>query len=135
MTPKQAPGSRPGDHGRPRAAHSTLSPIQLEQLRTALDAKKKELLRACEEHEAEAQESEAVEGDAADLAEGVIEDRQRAALDEHDRSILGEVERALAKMHAGTYGVSEKSGRPIPFARLRALPWTRYDLEDAGGKP
>ncbi len=36
-----------------------------------------------------------------------------------------EVERALAKLQDGRYGVSEKSGAPIPYARLAAVPWAR----------
>jgi DnaK suppressor protein len=33
-----------------------------------------------------------------------------------------EIERALAKIEAGTYGICEKCGQPIPKLRLRALP-------------
>lgn len=66
-----------------------------------------------------------------DLAEGVVADRDRTALEEHDRALLGEVEHALAKLDAGTFGTSEASGRPIPFARLRAIPWARYDVGEA----
>jgi DnaK suppressor protein len=129
MSHKQV-SSQPTDRSKTAAL---LSPKQLEQLRGALGAKKAELLSACEEHAEEAAEAEVMPGDVVDLAEGVIEDRQRAALDEHDRALLAEVERALEKIDAGTYGVSEKSGRPIPFARLSVLPWTRYDVEDAAG--
>ena len=45
----------------------------------------------------------------------------------HDR--LADVEHALARLDAGTYGVCEECGRPIPLARLKILPWARYDVE------
>lgn len=39
---------------------------------------------------------------------------------------LAEVQAALARMRDGTYGICEITGEPIPEARLKALPWTRY---------
>src|SRR5204862_417786 len=39
-------------------------------------------------------------------------------------------ERALAKMDRGAYGTSEASGDPIPYARLRAVPWARVDADE-----
>lgn len=41
---------------------------------------------------------------------------------------LAEVERALAKFATGDYGICEQCGNPIPLARLRVLPWARYDV-------
>ena len=35
------------------------------------------------------------------------------------------VELALAKFANGQYGVSEKTGDPIPYERLVAVPWAR----------
>ena len=35
---------------------------------------------------------------------------------------LRAVEQALARIEAGTYGVSSISGKPIPIERLRAMP-------------
>jgi DnaK suppressor protein len=40
----------------------------------------------------------------------------------HDIERLARVERALAKIEAGTYGVSDLSGLPIPRDRLEAVP-------------
>src|SRR5208337_4771301 len=97
---------------RKHAAHAkpALAGAQLDQLRRALETRKAQLLRAHEDREEEATELEAEAGDVADVAEGVIEDRQRALLDEHDRALLGEIAHALAKIAAGTYGISEASG-------------------------
>jgi DnaK suppressor protein len=40
------------------------------------------------------------------------------------RSNLHDVERALAKLHAGAYGICERCGSPIATDRLEAIPWT-----------
>jgi DnaK suppressor protein len=42
---------------------------------------------------------------------------------------LGEVEHALTKFESGDYGICESCGKPIPLARLRVIPWARYDVE------
>jgi RNA polymerase-binding transcription factor DksA len=48
-----------------------------------------------------------------------------------DQDALYEVEAAMRRILDGTYGVCEQSGRPIPAARLKALPWTRFRKEVA----
>ncbi len=47
-----------------------------------------------------------------------------------ERALLAEVERALAKIDEGRYGVSERSGTPIPYERLRAMPWARDAIDE-----
>jgi DnaK suppressor protein len=42
------------------------------------------------------------------------------------RTLLADVERALAKLATGRYGLSERSGEPIGYARLQAVPWARH---------
>ena len=42
---------------------------------------------------------------------------------------LAEVNHALAKIKNGTYGICEKSGKPIPEARLKVEPHARCTLE------
>ena len=43
---------------------------------------------------------------------------------------LTDIERALQKIDAGTYGVSESSGAPIPIERLEAAPEALYTLAE-----
>ena len=51
-------------------------------------------------------------------------DRERdLALSAQARAAVEEIDRALAKMDAGTYGICERCGNPIPKARLKALPY------------
>lgn len=42
---------------------------------------------------------------------------------------LGEVVRALGKLENGTYGLCDCCGKPIPPARLEALPQTTYCID------
>ena len=44
---------------------------------------------------------------------------------------LAEIEHALEKMDAGTYGLCEADGEPIPEGRLEAMPATRFCIDHA----
>lgn len=46
-----------------------------------------------------------------------------------DQDTLYEVDEALKRIKNGTFGVCELTGRPIPKARLEAIPWTRFTIE------
>jgi DnaK suppressor protein len=46
-----------------------------------------------------------------------------------EQDSLYEIDEALKRLEAGTYGICEMSGKPIPHARLEALPFTRYTVE------
>ena len=52
-----------------------------------------------------------------------VERERDLALSAQAREAVVEIDRALAKMDAGTYGVCERCGNPIPKARLKALPY------------
>lgn len=70
------------------------------------------------------------EPDEADMAEQIIEQDDALRTVAFDKPLLSEVEHALAKLEAGTYGVSELSGKPIPLDRLEAVPWARRTLQE-----
>lgn len=46
-----------------------------------------------------------------------------------EQDSLYEIDQALKRVETGTYGICEMSGKPIPHARLEALPFTRYTVE------
>jgi DnaK suppressor protein len=52
-----------------------------------------------------------------------VERERDLALSAQARAAVDEIDRALAKMDAGTYGVCERCGNPIPKVRLKALPY------------
>ncbi len=46
-----------------------------------------------------------------------------------EQNALYEIEQALNRIRNGNYGTCELTGKPIPRARLDALPWTRFTVE------
>jgi DnaK suppressor protein len=46
-----------------------------------------------------------------------------------EQDALYEIEEALKRVDAGTYGICEMSGKPIPQARLDAIPFARFTVE------
>nr|WP_285851126.1 TraR/DksA C4-type zinc finger protein [Bacillus altitudinis] len=50
-------------------------------------------------------------------------------LDQVDDQIEGEIDAALKRMEDGTYGICEKTGKDIPYDRLKAVPYTRYSID------
>ena len=46
-----------------------------------------------------------------------------------DDNAIEEVDSAIERILEGTYGICEKTGKPIPLARLRVVPWTRFTRE------
>ncbi|WEM45805.1 hypothetical protein PTW35_22300 (plasmid) [Photobacterium sp. DA100] len=68
-----------------------------------------------------------------DVAEAanIREEADRAmGLVEQYTETLSYIERALLHMEHGTYGVSDKTGNPIPFERLKIIPWTSTCADD-----
>ncbi len=51
------------------------------------------------------------------------------SLRRNDEATLPEVEHALQRMQRGTYGVCERCGREIDFARLKAKPHARLCMD------
>lgn len=64
--------------------------------------------------------------DAADSASEEFEHEFSAVLWSSEQSALTEVDDALERIRHGRYGICEVTGKPIPSARLRTVPWTRY---------
>ncbi len=81
------------------------------------------------------------EGDAQNPAgdfnnESLYEDELAAGREQDLQRRLEAVERAEERLAAGTYGLSTRSGEPIPDGRLEAEPTAELTVEEAhGGKP
>ena len=56
-----------------------------------------------------------------ELDEGLAEGAQQT---------LGDIDAALKRIEDGTYGICEICGKSIGEDRLRAIPWTRYCIDD-----
>ena len=46
-----------------------------------------------------------------------------------DQDAIYEIDEALKRLERGSYGVCELTGKPIPKARLDAIPWARFTVE------
>jgi RNA polymerase-binding transcription factor DksA len=46
-----------------------------------------------------------------------------------DQDAIYEIEEALRRIEKNSYGICELTGKPIPRARLDAIPWTRFTVE------
>ena len=46
-----------------------------------------------------------------------------------DQDAIYEIEEALKRIEKDTYGICELTGKPIPKARLEAIPWTRFTVQ------
>ena len=107
-------------------AASTLTNVQLKTLRTRLEEERAKLMGVLQESPTTADERTEFE----EAAQRETERTQQSGIAERERALLAEVERALGKLDAGRYGVSEKTGEPIPYERLLALPWARDDADE-----
>jgi DnaK suppressor protein len=52
-----------------------------------------------------------------------VERERDLALSAQALAAVEDIDRALAKIDAGTYGICERCGQPIPKERLKALPY------------
>ncbi|MGV2621686.1 TraR/DksA C4-type zinc finger protein [Halobacillus sp. ACCC02827] len=65
-----------------------------------------------------------------DLGTDQFERSKEQTFYEQAREKLMDAEDALQRMEEGTYGKSEKSGKPIPEERLEVMPAARYTIEE-----
>lgn len=103
-----------------------LTPREVRHFRGKLVAERKAIearLAARSRDEQETVRDESGVGDSVDEA-FLLYDRETDIDDNDlDRSTLVQIDRALRRLDAGTYGVSEVSGKPIPKERLEAVPY------------
>ena len=113
-------------------AASGLTAEELRTLRERLEKLRVEILARIEREQAVAVEGEQL-SEPMDAAEQTREQDDAVLFTHRDRALLREVEHALAKFDTGRYGLSERSGDPIGFRRLEAVPWARVAADEAEG--
>ena len=104
-----------------------MSDLDLTAVRAALHVERARLLADVEETiQAPGQMTY---GSQAAAASQVFEQQRDLAL--RDRAIqqLALVDAALARLDEGTFGACLRCGRPIPDARLEALPWAAHCID------
>jgi RNA polymerase-binding transcription factor DksA len=108
-----------------------MSKLSVAKIEALLRAEK---ARLDEEHARLAERGGQGRGDRAELADYDVNHPADAGTElferEKDMALVGNIdglvvriEAALAKIHAGTYGICERCGQRIPDARLKAAPY------------
>ncbi len=114
--------------------------IDLDHFREALLKQKEQLERTIAHHDiggaSQTEEtgelsSPGADNHLADTASETFERELDEGLEEDAVRQLREVEEALARIADGTYGTCTACGKPIGEARLEAVPWTAYCIDDA----
>ena len=101
---------------------------QLAELRRSLTEKRASLVHREGPRTSDTRGGQA---DPMDAATDATDDDERVLLSQHERALVREIDDALGRIEANTYGVSERSGEPIGYARLRAVPWARLTVQEA----
>jgi len=107
-----------------------LTVMQIEDLRARLLTERARLKGGGESVLASVRDTEREVGDEMDAAETSRIQGDATIRTEQERELLAEIERALGRIEAGTYGVSELTGEPIEYARLAAVPWARFTASE-----
>ena len=118
-----------------KLAKSTLTRLQLRLVdeRARLEAMIEEFDRQREQSRlAETGSEHNADPDNADGGSLAFEMEMDLSIEQNSKELLEKVNRALKRMDAGTYGDCEVSGKPIPLARLEALPYATTTVENAG---
>jgi len=66
----------------------------------------------------------------ADYATELFDEELEQGLEAQLGDELAAIERAERRLEEGTYGRSVESGKPIPDARLEAIPWAERTVEE-----
>jgi RNA polymerase-binding protein DksA len=117
-----------------------LAKSTLTRLRTRLVEEQARLEAMIEEFDRQREQSRLAETssehnadpDNADGGSLAFEMEMDLSIEQNAKELLEKVTRALRRMDEGTYGVCEVSGKPIPLARLEALPYASTTVENAG---
>ncbi len=97
----------------------------LQRYKRLLLAKRQELSSSALEASAPVPAAGGWRGDLMDQASADVEAELQIRLHQTDGRLARAIEEALVRIGEGTYGICEACMRPIPKARLNAVPWTR----------
>ncbi|GEJ58691.1 TraR/DksA family transcriptional regulator [Anaeromyxobacter diazotrophicus] len=111
-----------------KTQQSVLTQAQLEALRRKLQEERRRVLSVLQQPLSSAPTDEPRELE--ETAQRASELEGELEVDAPETALLAEIDRALGKMDAGKYGLSERTGAPIPYERLIALPWARHGADE-----
>jgi DnaK suppressor protein len=104
--------------------------MNLEHYRQLLTARERDLTSDIQRQDANIAEAQDEVGDPEDLAVADQNKSTAIELSTNAADNLAMVREALTRMDEGVYGKCVACGRDIGEARLNAVPWTPYCIED-----
>lgn len=94
------------------------------RLRRELEAERAELIQTISHYEVVSRQKKPGLGNhMADDGTEAFDQAAGLSLHRNEQVLLEQVERALARMDKGTYGICDRCGQEIDFARLKAIPY------------
>lgn len=116
-------------------AHDQLTNEKADSFKKQLLEMKKETLKLMENNQSNGpndaiQELADYDNHPADMGTEQFEQERDAGLKLVRKDRLQDINDALEKIEQGTYGLSEKSGKPIPLERLEVQPTARNLVEE-----
>jgi len=105
-----------------------LDAARLERLKKELLEEKEKILARMAHRRESPKENIGLGNHMADDATEAFEQEKWLSLEKQERDTLAKIEKALRKMDEGTYGICERCGGPIDYARLKAIPYATLCL-------
>jgi len=107
-----------------------LSKTAADKLRKQLEQKRREIVDLYQ-HDLEVGQRTGGDGadDLVDRANNAYNREFMLALSGSERDLLRDIDGALNRLDVGSHGYCEPCERPIPRARLNAVPWARYCID------
>ncbi len=115
-----------------------LTPREIRRLQARLEAERDAIqsrITARNRDIEETVQDESGVGDSGDESIRIYDREEETDANALDVETLEQVVRALARIYAGTYGVSEVSGKPIPIERLKAIPYAATLVDEQPLEP
>jgi DnaK suppressor protein len=115
-----------------------LTPKDISRFRGRLEAERDAIKARITTRERDIQETvqeESGVGDEGDESIRIYDREDETDANALDVETLEQVDRALSRIDAGTYGVSEVSGKPIPIERLEAVPYATTLVDEQPLEP
>lgn len=115
-----------------------MTPQDIQRFRRLLEAERDAVQARIAARDQDIQETVAEEsgvGDEVDESLRIYDREDEEDANDLDRETLAQVMRALERIDAGTYGVSEVSGKPIPIDRLEAVPYAATLVDERPLEP
>ena len=116
-----------------------LAKSTVERYRKRLEEERDRLMVMIRDYELELEEARLTESSSdrspdpgnAEAGSMKFEYEKELSIEQNTVDLLGKVERALENIENGRYGICESCGKPIPMARLDALPYVTLCVDCA----